>query len=148
MKITNKSVGYDFELFDKFEAGVELTGAEVKSLFLDQATLDEAYVKFVGNELFLLNAHIHPYKYADTSKIDPKRTRKLLLHKKELLVLQSKMQQKNLVLVPVSWYNKGHQIKLEIALAKGKKKWEKRESIKKADLIRETEEVLKLRIKN
>jgi len=146
MKIINKSVGYDYELYDKFEAGVELTGAEVKSLFLDHATLGEAYVKFVGNELFLLNAHIHPYSYADTTKIDPKRTRKLLLHKKELISLQSKMQQKNLVLIPVSWYNKGHQIKLEIALAKGKKKWEKREAIKKADLIRETQEILKLKI--
>lgn len=146
MKILNKQVGYNYELYDKVEAGVELTGAEVKSLFADHATLDEAYVKFVGNELFLLNAHIHPYQYANVAKIDPKRTRKLLLHKKELLGLQSKMQQKNLVLVPVSWYNKGHQIKLEIALAKGKKKWEKREAIKKADLIRETQEVLKLKI--
>jgi len=145
MKIFNKSAGYNYELYDKFEAGVELTGAEVKSLFAGHATLDEAYVKFVGNELFLLNAHIHPYPYADVKNIDPKRTRKLLLHKKELISLQSKMQQKNLVLVPVLWYNKGRQIKLEIALAKGKKKWEKREAIKKADLARETEEILKNR---
>lgn len=143
MKIINKSAGFNYELYDKFEAGVELTGAEVKSLFAGQASLDRAYVKFVGNELFLLNAHIHPYKYADTSKIDPKRTRKLLLHHKELLSLQTKMQQKNLVLVPVMWYNKGRQIKLGIALARGKKKWEKREAIKKADINRETEEQLK-----
>jgi len=93
----------------------------------------------------LLNAHIHPYEYADVRKIDPKRTRKLLLHKKELLGLQNKMKQKNLVLVPVMWYNKGRQIKLEIALAKGKKKWEKKEAIKRADLARETEEELKNR---
>ena len=148
MKITNRYVNYDYQLFDKFEVGVVLSGAEVKSLFLGHAVLDEAYVKFVGNELFLLNAHIHPYSYADTREIDPKRTRKLLLHKKELLILQSKMKQKNLILVPVAWYNKGHQIKLEIALAKGKKKWEKKEAIKKADLIRETQEILKLKIKN
>lgn len=148
MKIINKSAGFDYELYDKLETGVELSGAEVKSLFLGQASLEEAYVKFVDNELFLLNAHIHPYKYADTSKIDPKRTRKLLLHRKEMLSLQTKIQQKNFVLIPISWYNKGRHIKLEIALAKGKKKWEKRETIKKADLARETEKVLKLKIKN
>ena len=105
--------------------------------------MEEAYVKFIDNELFLLNAHIHPYKYADTSKIDPKRTRKLLLHRKELLSLQTKMQSKNLVLVPVLWYNKGRQIKLEIALAKGKKMWEKREAIKRQDIDRETQQMLK-----
>lgn len=148
MKITNKSVGFNYELYDKIEAGVELTGSEVKSLFAGQATLDAAYVKFVGPELFLLNAHIHPYRYANVSKIDPKRTRKLLLHKKELLGLQSKMKQKNLVLVPVLWYNKGRQIKLEVGLARGKKKWEKKEAIKKADLAREVEENFKLKIKN
>lgn len=143
MKILNKSAGYNYEIYDKLEAGVELTGAEVKSLFAGHAILDEAYVKFVGQELFLLNAHIHPYPYADVSKIDPKRTRKLLLHKKELISLRSKMQQKNLALIPVLWYNKGRQIKLEIALARGKKKWEKKEAIKKRDIDRETEESLK-----
>ena len=143
MKIVNKQVGYNYELYDKVEAGVELTGAEVKSLFANHATLDEAYVKFVGPELFLLNAHIHPYQYADVAKIDPKRTRKLLLHKKELLVLQSKMQQKNLVLVPVSWYNKGRQVKLEIALAKGKKMWQKKEAIKRKDVERDIETELR-----
>lgn len=144
MKIFNKKASFNYELFDRIEAGVALTGAEVKSLFLDQATLDEAYVKIINGELFLLNAHIHPYKFADVKNIDPKRTRKLLLHRKELLALESKMQQKNLILVPVSWYNKGHQIKLEIALARGKKMWEKREAIKKKDQERETEEELKL----
>jgi len=148
MRIASKSVNFNYELFDRLETGVELNGAEVKSLFLGQASLDDVYVKFLGNELFLLNSHIHPYQYADTSKLDPKRTRKLLLHKKELLSLQSKMQQKNLILVPVAWYNKGRQIKLEVALAKGKKIWQKKEAIKKADLQRETEEVLKTRIKN
>lgn len=146
MRIVNKKVGYDYQLFDRMETGVVLTGAEVKSLFAGHATLDEAYVKFVGNEVFLLNAHIHPYEYADVKKIDPKRTRKLLLHKKELISLKSKMKQKALILVPMAWYNKGRQVKLEIALAKGKKKWEKREAIKKADLARETESDLKLKI--
>lgn len=145
MKIINKKAGFNYTLTDKFEAGVALTGAEVKSLFAGKASLDEAYVKIIDGELFLLNGHIHPYEYADTRHIDPKRTRKLLLHKEELLSLTNKMQQKNLIPVPVAWYNKGHQIKLEIALARGKKMWEKREALKKADLARETETELKNR---
>ncbi|MBU2577799.1 SsrA-binding protein SmpB [Patescibacteria group bacterium] len=148
MKIVNKKAGYDYEIFEKIEAGVALTGAEVKSLFAGQASLDEAYVKIIDNEAFLLNAHIHPYQFADTRKIDPKRTRKLLLHRKELLSLINKMKQKNLNLIPLSWYNKGHQLKLEIGLVKGKKKWQKKEAIKERDLKREIEENLKLKIKN
>lgn len=144
MKITNKTAHFDYEIYDTLEVGVVLTGAEVKSLFLGQASLDEAYVKVVGSELFLLNAHIHPYKFADTTKIDPKRSRKVLIHKRELLSLQSKMQQKNLTIVPISWYSLGHKIKLQIALARGKKKWEKRESIKKKDMDRQMEQDLKI----
>jgi len=142
MRIANRRLNYDYQVFDKLETGVVLTGAEVKSLFAGQASLNEAYVKIIGNEAFLLNAHINPYQYADVKSIDPKRTRKLLLHKKELVSLQSKMKQKNLLLVPVAWYNKGRQIKLEIALARSKKKWEKKRAIKEADLVRETEEEL------
>lgn len=145
MKIINKKANFDYQLFDKIEAGVALNGAEVKSLFLGHGTLDGAYIKFVGNELFLVNAHVHPYEYADASKIEPKRTRKLLLHRKELLAIQNKLKQKNLVLVPVLWYNKGRQIKLEIALAKPKKKWDKKEAIKRADLARQAEEELNTR---
>ncbi len=145
MKIFNRNIHHDYEIFDKIEVGVVLTGAEVKSLFLEQASLNEAYIKAVGDELFLLNAHIHPYKYADVKKIDPKRTRKLLLHKKELISLRSKIEQKNLVLVPILWYNKGRQIKLEVALARGKKKWEKREAMKRRDIDREVEQTLKNR---
>ncbi len=142
MKILNKKVGFNYQLYDKFEVGVVLTGPEVKSLFKGQASLDEAYLKIVGGEAFLLNAHIHPYEYADVKKIDPKRTRKLLLHRAELLSLQSKMKQKNLILVPIAWYNKGRQIKLEIALARGKKTWEKREALRRQDLAREAKEEL------
>jgi len=143
MRITNRKVNFDYQLFDKIEVGVVLNGAEVKSLFAGKASLDEAYVKIIDNEAYLVNAHIHPYEYADTRKTDPKRTRKLLMHKKELLLLENKMKQKNLTLVPISWYNIGRKIKLEIALAKGKKQWEKKEAIKNRDLDRETEETLK-----
>jgi len=145
MKIINKRASFDYDLYDRIEAGVELTGAEVKSLFENKANLDEAYVKIIGNQAFLINAHIHPYEYADKRQIDPKRTRKLLLHRKEILALETKMQQKNLTLVPTAWYNIGQKIKLEIALARGKKKWEKKEAIKRRDLKREAEAELALR---
>ncbi len=139
MKIVNRKAGLNYEIFDKFEAGVALTGPEVKSLFAGQASLDEAYIKFVAGEAFLLNAHIHPYAYADIRKIDPKRTRKLLLHRTELLGLTSKMKQKKLILIPLSWYNRGTQIKLEIALARPRKRWEKKEVLRRRDLVREAE---------
>lgn len=148
MKIVNKKLNLNYQVVNKIEAGIALTGAEVKSLMAGKASLDEAYVKIIDGEAFLINAHIHPYEFADSRTTDPKRTRKLLLHKKEILSLENKIKQKNLVLVPVSWYNKGQQIKLEIALAKGKKKWEKKEALKKADIERETLSELKSKIKN
>lgn len=144
MKITNRKAHFDYLAIDKYEAGVVLTGAETKSLYLGQATLDEAYVKDINGELFLLNAHIHPYKFAQTDKTDPKRTRKLLLNKREILNIVGKLNQGNLAVIPLSWYNKGRKIKLEIALAKGKKQWEKRETIKKRDLNRDMEQSLAL----
>ncbi|HUV72424.1 MAG TPA: SsrA-binding protein SmpB [Clostridia bacterium] len=139
MRIANKKARLNYQVFDRYEAGVALTGAEVKSLFLGQASLNEAYVRIIKGEALLLNAHIHPYQFADARQIDAKRTKKLLLHKKELLEITHKMKQKNLILIPLAWYNKGRQVKLEIALAKPKKKWQKKEAIKKADLAREAE---------
>ena len=144
MKIVNKKAHFDYLVIDKFEAGVVLTGAETKSLYLGQATLDEAYIRDINGELFLLNAHIHPYQFAQTDKTDPKRTRKLLLNKKEILAIIGKLKQGNLAVIPLSWYNKGRKIKLEIALAKGKKAWEKREAIKKRDINRDVEQSLAL----
>ena len=138
MHIHNRKAKYEYELFDKVEAGLMLTGGEVKSLAEGKASLDNAYVKVIDGELFLVNAHIHPYAFA--KEADPIRSRKLLLHKKELLALQNKMQQKNLVLVPLSLYFHNRKAKLEIALAKGKKEFEKKESIKKRDLERRMEE--------
>jgi len=144
VKIQNKKAYFDYLAIDKFEAGVVLTGAETKSLYLGQATLDEAYIKEINGELFLVNAHIHPYKFAQSDKTDPKRTRKLLLNKKEILVIIGKLKQGSLAMVPLSWYNKGRKIKLEIALAKGKKAWEKRDAIKKRDINRDIAQSLAL----
>jgi len=136
-KIVNRRVNYDYQLLEKFEAGIVLTGPEVKSVKNGHLNLEEAFCQVKNGEIWLFNAHIHPYKFADTRSYNPRRPRKLLLHKSEILKLAQKTFQKGLTIVPFSCYTKGNKIKLEIALAKGKKKYEKREVIKKRDLERE-----------
>ncbi len=143
MRVTNRRAKHDYQLSDKFETGMVLTGAEVKSVLEGKIHLEEAYAKIVQGELFLINAHIHPYRFADTKNIDPRRTRKLLVHKKELVSLASKIKQKNLTLIPLSCYNKGRKLKLKLALAKAKKKFEKREEKKRKDIDREIERILR-----
>lgn len=138
MKILNRQVSYRYQLLERFEAGVVLTGSEVKSVRQGHLQLGEAFVKIRNGEAWLFNAHIHPYSLSDQQKeIDPQRSRKLLLHKKELLKLKQATEEKGLTLVPISCYTKRHQIKLEIAIAKGKREHEKREAIKKKDWRRE-----------
>jgi SsrA-binding protein len=139
MKITNKKAHFDFELSEALEAGVNLFGSEVKAVRLGRADLTGSYVKLIGSEVYLVNATISPYQSGQIEDYDEKRTRKLLLHKKEILALKSKMQSASLNLVPVSLYFKRGFVKIEIALGKGKKKYEKRESIKKKDILRNIE---------
>lgn len=143
MKITNKRAFYDFEVLERFEAGINLTGAEVKALREGHADLTGAFVKIIGNEAYLLNSKVFPYEYARPENYDPKRTRKLLLHKKELISLKSKTEGSNLTIVPISWYTSSRLIKLEVALGKSKKTFDKKQAIKKKDLDREQEELLK-----
>lgn len=136
--IENKKASFDYEFLETFEAGIELLGTEVKSLKAHHGSLSGAYVAVIGGELVLLGAHI-PAWQAKNAKIDfdPYRTRKLLVHKKELLSLHKALQTKGLTVVPLSLYSKGPYIKAQIAVAKGKKNFDKRESIKKRDLDRE-----------
>ncbi len=143
MKITNKKAFFDFEIREKFEAGINLTGAEVKAIRLGHADLTGAFVKIKGLEAYLVGSKIFPYEYARPDNYDSMRTRKLLLHKKELISLKSKIEGANLTLVPVSWYTTSRLIKLEVALGKSKKKFDKKAAIKKKDLDREQEELLK-----
>ena len=137
MKIINRRAKYDYNLLEKFEAGIALTGPEVKSIRSGRLDLAQSFVRLIDGEVWLINAHIHPYPFTDNRDYDSRRRRKLLLHKKEILKIQQRIKEKGLTLVPVSCYTKGDKIKLEIALAKGKKKYEKREAIKKRDLERE-----------
>jgi SsrA-binding protein len=139
MKIVNRKASFEYTIVDRIEAGVVLVGSEVKSLRLGHGKLEGAFVKILGGEAYLVNADIMQYSYAQPKGYDPKRTRKLLLHKKELISLQSKLESAKLTLIPLSWYTKGPQVKLEIGLARGKKQYEKREIKRKEDLRRELE---------
>jgi len=147
MNIQNKKAFHDYTLLERFESGIQLTGAEVKSLKGGHATLDGAFVRIVGSEAYLVNAQIFPFLYARPEGYDPRRTRKLLMHKSELLRLKSKLEGANLTLVPISWYTKGPLVKLEIALARGKKQYEKREAKRREDQRRELEREFKGKVK-
>jgi len=144
-KIINRRANYDYQLLEKFEAGIALTGAEVKSVKAGHMKLEEAFVQIRDNEAWLVNAHIHPYAFADNRDYDSRRSRKLLLHKNELLKIAQQVAQHGLTIVPIACYNKHNRVKLEIALAKGKKKYEKREALKRKDIQREVESSLKIR---
>ncbi|MDP3888770.1 MAG: SsrA-binding protein SmpB [bacterium] len=143
MKIYNRRIRRDYQILEKFEAGVSLLGWEVKSLKDGRASLDEAHVRIKNNQAWLFNAFIHPYQFSDVKTIDPRRTRKLLLHKKEILNLEQKVKQKKLTIVPIAWYNKGNLIKLQAVLVRSKREFEKKETIKRKDLDREIEQEMK-----
>jgi len=140
MKITNRRAFFDYQLGERLEAGIKLDGAEVKAVRLGHADLTGAHVRIMGSEAYLINAKIFPYKYSRPENYDEKRTRKLLLHKNEIIALKSKTEGQNLTLVPVSMYTTKSFIKVEIALGKGKKKFNKKEAIKKKDIQREIEQ--------
>ena len=143
MKITNRKAYFDYEIGEKVEAGIKLTGAEVKSVRAGHVSLNDSFVKIIGSDAMLINCHINPYQFANNSDYDSKRSRKLLLHKKEILSLQSKIQQSNLTIVPVSLYTTRNLIKVELALARGKKKWDKRKALKEKTMKREEEELMR-----
>lgn len=142
-KITNERAYFDYQLLDRFEAGINLTGAEVKAIRLGHADLTGSFVKIHGSEAYLINAKIFPYKYARPEGYDEKRTRKLLLHKAEIISLKSKTEGVSLTIVPISMYTTSTHIKLQLALGKPKKRIDKREAIKKRDLDREIQGELK-----
>lgn len=139
MKIFNKKATHEYDILERFEAGVSLAGSEVKSIKTGHATLEGSFVRLIDREAFLINAQIFPYIYARPEGYDPKRTRKLLLHKAELIRLKNKLEGANLTLIPLSWYTKGPIVKLEIGLAKGKKQYEKRDQKRREDQRRELE---------
>lgn len=140
MKIINRRATFDYQIAEKLEAGIQLYGFEVKSVREGKADLTGSFVKIIGNEAFLINAKIFPYKYARPEKYDENRTRKLLLHRNEITALASKMKGQNLALVPMSIYTTKEFIKVELGLGKGKKQYDKRASIKKKELKRSAQQ--------
>ncbi len=142
----NRKARYDYEILEKFEAGMVLAGYEVKSIKLGRVSLGGSYVIFKDEEPFLLNANISPYQPKNTPKdYDPTRLRKLLLNKDEIRYLIGKSQQKGLTIVPLRMYTKGGKIKLEVGVARGMKKASKKEILKKKDIDREIDRELKAR---
>ena len=139
MKVINRKARFDYEIGEKIEAGIELKGAEVKSAKAGQADLSRSFVKFLPSkfrnqaEAWVLGMQIFPYKHANNTEYDPSRSRKLLLHQREIVALQSKMRQSRRTLVPTALYTRSGRIKLELALVRGKKKYEKREVLKKRE---------------
>jgi SsrA-binding protein len=137
MNIVNKKALHNYQVLERFEAGIVLTGAEVKSLRDGRCNLKDSYVKILDGQLWLVNTDIPRYKYDGSSDYDSTRSRKLLIKNRELIYLQSKMKQGNLTLVPLRIYLKGNIFKVEVGLARGKKVHEKREEEKKRDMERE-----------
>ena len=137
---TNKKAGFDFDLQEEFEAGLVLLGWEVKSAKAGHVQLKGAFLHIHNGELWLKNAFISPYKPAGNQEVQSDRDRKVLVHKRELKRLVGKKQTEGLTLVPLRIYTKGNLVKLVFAVAKGKKKYEKREAIKKRDVDRQMNE--------
>jgi len=133
----NRKARHNYQILETFEAGIELQGTEVKSIREGRVNLKDGFARIMKGELFLLNMHISPYDHGNIHNHDPLRTRKLLMHKKEISRLIGKTSQKGLSLVALSLYFKKQRVKVELALAKGKKTHDKRESIKKKDIERE-----------
>lgn len=133
---TNKKAFHDFLIFEKYTAGLVLTGTEVKSIRKGSVNLRDSFAKIEDMEMFLYNAHIGQYEQGNRFNHEEKRVRKLLLNKKEILKMLGKIKQENYTIVPLELYFSGRWVKLEIALAKGKKLYDKRETLKKKDIER------------
>ena len=137
MEFLNREARFNYFIVDEIEAGIVLTGTEVKSIRDGKCQLKDSYATIRNNEVYLLNMHINEYKEGNLFNHDPKRTRKLLLHKSEIKKLHDKVKLEGLTLVPLKLYFKKNKVKLLIGICKGKKNFDKRETIKERDLQRE-----------
>lgn len=142
---TNRKAFHEYQFHDTYEAGLALVGSEIKSIRAGQVSLQEGFVLFEDGEAWLVNVHIAQYEPASQQNHDPKRRRKLLLHRREIERLQSRVQEKGYTVVPTKLYLKDGRAKVEIALARGKKLYDKRETIAKRDSKRQVERALKER---
>jgi SsrA-binding protein len=136
---TNRKAHFEYFLLEHFEAGISLLGTEIKSIREGQISLAEAFVKIDGRDAWLMNAHIAPYESASRFNHDPRRPRRLLLHRREIRELWDSVRQKGVTIIPVQVYLKDGRAKVDIAIAKGKKQYDKREEIAKRDADRESD---------
>lgn len=146
MKIINRNGRRNFQIIEEKEAGVALLGSEVKSLRQGRANISEAFVKIKEGEAYLYNAYINPYKGSESLGLDPKRARKLLLHKRELSLWAGNVSQKGFAIVPLSLYIKNNFVKVGLGLGKSKKKFEKRAELKKRAVQKEIEREIRGKI--
>ncbi len=142
---TNRKARYNYEILESVEAGIELKGTEVKSLREGKASLNDSFARVDDGEIFLYNCHISPYEFGNRANVEPLRQRKLLLHKSQIVRLAGKISQKGMTLIPLKIYFKKGLAKVEIAVAKGKLLYDKRESIKTRERDLELRRVLKSR---
>jgi len=142
---TNRKAKFEYFLLEEFEAGLSLQGSEIKSIRAGQISLAEAYIKVDGINAWLVEAHVAPYEQANRNNHDPKRPRRLLLHKKEIKKLWDAIRQKGVTIIPTRIYLKGGRAKLEIAIARGKKLYDKRAAIAKRETDREIERQIRTR---
>lgn len=143
MEILNRQARYNYQIIDSFEVGIVLTGTEIKSIRNGKANLKDSYAIIKNGELFLLNMHISPYAEGNIFNHEERRTRKLLMHKQEIVKLNNKLTLDGNTLVPLKLYFKNGRAKIELGLAKGKKLYDKRETIKKRDIEREIKKNMK-----
>ncbi|MCB2202765.1 SsrA-binding protein SmpB [bacterium] len=138
----NRKAKFEYDLGETFEAGIELRGTEIKSIRAGQVSLSEAYVRTNGRQAWLVSAHIAPYDQASVFNHDPERERRLLLHKKEIKTLWDGIRIKGMTIVPTILYLRDGLAKVEIALAKGKRRYDKRQAIKKRDMARDVDRAM------
>jgi len=144
--VTNRRAKRDFTILDAIEAGIELKGTEVKSLRAKRANLNDSFARIEKGEMYIYNLHISPYEFGNINNVDPLRPRKLLLHKKEILKLYMRSQVRGCTLIPLSLYFKKGYAKVELAVAEGKKQYDKRHALKEKEARREIDRALRKKI--
>ena len=143
----NKKAYHDYFIEDKYEAGIELFGTEVKSIRMGKCSIKESFIRIERGQVYIYGMHISPYEKGNIFNKDPLRVRRLLMHKTEIRRLDSKLAEKGLTLVPLQVYFKGSLVKVEIGLARGKKLYDKRQATAKKDMKREVERDYKLKLR-
>lgn len=139
----NKKANHDYFIEEKLEAGIELVGTEVKSVKAGKVSIKESFVRIIKNEIFIMNMHITPYEFGNIHNVPESRVRKLLLSRREIEKWQSKIKEQGYTIIPLSVYTKKRLVKVEIALAKGKKLHDKRETLKRKDIDKDLKKIQK-----